>query len=87
MCCEAPLRLCVIISAIARILLKTQDLHFSFSKMFVVILKNSDILFGSEYKYDIHIPHYLACEKLTLGLAFFALTIKDISIFLIHKHC
>ena len=53
MCCEAPLRLCVyvVISAIAGILLKPQDFFF-FSKILRVILNNSDILFGSDYKRD-----------------------------------
>ena len=40
------------ISAIAGILLKPQDFHFLFSRIFV-ILKNSDILFGSGYKREI----------------------------------
>ena len=42
-----------IISAIAGILLKSQDVYFFFSSIFVVILNNSDILFGSEYKREI----------------------------------
>ena len=43
--------LCIfIISAIAGVLLKPQHVNFFFSKILVMILKNSDILFGSDYK-------------------------------------
>ena len=42
-------RFCFIISAIAGILLKSQEFYFFFSKILVAILKNSDILFGSDY--------------------------------------
>ena len=42
-----------IISTIAGILLKSQDFNFCLSKIFVVILRISDILFGSEYKREI----------------------------------
>ena len=41
-----------IISATAGISLKPRDFHF-FSKIFVVMLKTSDILLGSEYKREI----------------------------------
>ena len=37
-------------SAIAGILLESPDFNFFFSKILVVILKNSDILFDSKYK-------------------------------------
>ena len=39
-----------IISAIAGILLKPQDVNIFFSTIFGMILNNSDILFGSDYK-------------------------------------
>ena len=39
-----------IVSAVAGILLKPQDVNFFFSKILVMILKNSGILFGSDYK-------------------------------------
>ena len=42
-----------IISAMAGILLKSQDVYFFFSKIFVVILNNSDILLCSEYKCEV----------------------------------
>ena len=42
-----------IISAVAGILLKPQDVYFFFSKVLCMILNNSDILFGSEYKREI----------------------------------
>ena len=45
-----PLALCFfIISAIAGILLKPQDVYFFFSKILRMILNNSDIVFGSDY--------------------------------------
>ena len=44
-----------LISAIAGILLKLQEFHFSFffSTIRVVILKNSDNFFGKDYKREI----------------------------------
>ena len=39
-----------IISGIAGIILKSQDVYFFFSKILRTILNNSDILFGSDYK-------------------------------------
>ena len=39
-----------IISAIAGILLKPQDVYFFLSKILRMMLNNSDILFGSDYK-------------------------------------
>ena len=43
---------CFIISTIAGILLESQDFTF-FSKIFVVLLKNSNSLFGSDYRREV----------------------------------
>ena len=44
-----------IVSAIAGILLKSEDVYFFFSKIFRTILNNSDNLFGSDCKREIQI--------------------------------